>query len=606
MQHEDKVLIEDTLIGRQLDEYRLDDLLGQGGMARVYRGLDVRLRRWVAIKVIDKPFRADRDYIMRFKREAQAIAQLEHPNIVKLYHYSEADGLLFMVLQYIEGLALDQLLAGYRQDSTFIEPEEASRIIREIGTALDYAHHSGVIHRDVKPANIILNQQGNAILVDFGLVLLADTGTRNEAFGTPDYMAPEQAKSSFNVVPQSDLYALGVILYQMFTGTLPFEAEEPLDVAMLHMTEPPPPPREVRPDLDPAVERVILKALAKEPGQRYTSGMALADALDRALGIAPAARSGSPLPTLAYLSIPERVRAGLAEQPLPPLPAAALGLVHEPVEIAPALARFGPQEKVTQTGNGTGPKHELEVTKSSTGASLFWPIFAGLAAGLVILAALLLGIVLVLVVLQRSEGNGIDQGESFVSFETPLSTSFELPTPLPSATLLPPPPVAPTPLPAPQLVADTQRDFSSSRGGIWEYLWSDDDDNDFEPMQFEERKYGACWYARDYVRICPASGHPGKDQDIAWRWRSNFTGHISVLVSAYKLDTGGDGVLMIAYYNSEAVQGLQLDPADIQGVSEKHLFEADVTEGDQITFVMKKNGRDEYDHTSFQAQIYRQ
>ena len=216
--------IKDSLIGRRLDEYRLDNLLGHGGMARVYRGLDVRLKRWVAIKVIDTPFRADQDYTRRFEREAQAIAQLEHPNIVRVYRYGEAEDLLYMVLQYIEGLSLDQLLASYRADGIFIEPEEASRITREIGSALDYAHNRGVIHRDVKPSNIILNQRGNAILVDFGLALLADIGTRDEVFGTPHYISPEQVKSSFKVVPQSDLYALGVILYEMFTVELSLKA----------------------------------------------------------------------------------------------------------------------------------------------------------------------------------------------------------------------------------------------------------------------------------------------------------------------------------------------------------------------------------------------
>jgi serine/threonine protein kinase len=250
----DETVIKDTLLGQRLDEYRLDNLLGQGGMARVYRGLDMHLKRWVAIKVIDKPFRADQDYTRRFEREAQAIAQLEHPNIVRVYRYGEANGLFYMVLQYIEGLALDQLLASYRRDRIFIEPEEASRIIREICSALDYAHSKGVIHRDVKPSNIILNQQGNASLVDFGLALLANMKTEDEAFGTPSYISPEEVKSSAQVVPQSDLYALGVILYEMFTGQVPFEAENPLDVAVLHLTEPPPPPREIRADLSPVLE----------------------------------------------------------------------------------------------------------------------------------------------------------------------------------------------------------------------------------------------------------------------------------------------------------------------------------------------------------------
>lgn len=128
-------MADDPLIGQQLDEYRLEDLLGQGGMARVYRALDVRLKRWVAIKVIDTPFRRDSDYTMRFEREAQAIAQLEHPCVVRLYRYGEVDSLLYMAMQYVEGAALDKVLDTYRQDGEFIEPDEAGRIVRDIGQA---------------------------------------------------------------------------------------------------------------------------------------------------------------------------------------------------------------------------------------------------------------------------------------------------------------------------------------------------------------------------------------------------------------------------------------------------------------------------------------
>ncbi|NJN93432.1 MAG: serine/threonine protein kinase [Anaerolineales bacterium] len=273
----------DSLIGRRLDEYHLEALLGQGGMARVYRGLDVRLKRWVAIKVIDAPFRADSDYIKRFELEAQAIAQLEHPHIVRLYRYGEAKELLYMAMQYVEGAPLNEMLASYRAEGDFIEPAEASRIIGEVCLALDYAHRQGVIHRDVKPANIILTKQGSAILTDFGLALLTDVGTRGEIFGTPHYMAPEQAMSSAGVVPQSDLYAVGVILYEMFTGRVPFDAATPLDVAMLHMSEPPPRPRQFRADLKPALEKVMLNALAKDPRQRYPNGAALAEAVEQAL-----------------------------------------------------------------------------------------------------------------------------------------------------------------------------------------------------------------------------------------------------------------------------------------------------------------------------------
>ncbi len=307
----------EDLIGQQLDEYRLEALLGQGGMARVYRGLDVRLNRWVAIKVIDTPFRTDSDYVTRFEREAQAIAQLEHGHIVRLYRYGEAHGLLYMAMQYVEGADLEAVLSTYRAEGAFIEPEEASRIVREVCQALDYAHNKGVIHRDVKPSNIMLDTEGCVILTDFGLALLTEVGTRGEIFGSPHYIAPEQAISSAGAVPQSDLYAVGIILYEMFTAEVPFEAEKPLDVAMMHIDETPRPPGQLRPEISPELEAVILKALAKEPEDRYPNGAALADALDQALHLAPAAA-----PASSRLSIPQRVANSLADYPLPPVPSA--------------------------------------------------------------------------------------------------------------------------------------------------------------------------------------------------------------------------------------------------------------------------------------------
>jgi serine/threonine protein kinase len=280
-------MTEDDLIGKQLDEYRLEALLGQGGMARVYHAVDVRLKRRSAVKVIDIRFREDADYAVRFEREAQAIALLDHPHIVRLYRYGEAHGVLYMAMQYIEGADLAFVLRSYRQDGEFIEPKDASRIINEICQALDYAHDQGVIHRDVKPSNILLDKEGRAILNDFGLVLLTAIGTRGEIFGSARYMSPEQAVSSRNVTPQSDLYSVGVILYEMFTNQLPFMARNPTDIALMHINKRPPPPCELRPGLSQEVQAVILKALAKKPYERYQTGAELAEDLERVLGAGP-------------------------------------------------------------------------------------------------------------------------------------------------------------------------------------------------------------------------------------------------------------------------------------------------------------------------------
>jgi serine/threonine protein kinase len=352
-----------SLVGRQLDEYRLEELLGHGGMAQVYRGVDVRLNRPVAIKVIDTPFRADADYLMRFEREAQAIARLEHPHIVRLYRYGDADGLLYMAMQYVDGADLGWILEDYRNTSpgagpSLIETEEAVRITREVCEALDYAHRQGVIHRDVKPANIMLTKEGTAILTDFGLALLTEAGTRGLIFGSPHYIAPEQAISSANVVPQSDIYAVGVILYEMFTGQLPFEAEDPLDIAMLHMTERPRPPRELRPDLSPEVEAVILKAMAQDPEARYATGCALADALEQAW-------HGMPSPKKPHrTSIAQRVSIKTAKS-------------------APLKPRW--EEKETPGAMSSAVATETVTVTSKRRSPLF---YAGLALIVLVLAAL--------------------------------------------------------------------------------------------------------------------------------------------------------------------------------------------------------------------------
>jgi tRNA A-37 threonylcarbamoyl transferase component Bud32 len=330
---------EDSLIGRHIDEYRLVSLLGTGGMARVYLGLDTRLKRYVAIKIVDAPYRGHTEYRERFRREAQAVAQLQHPNIIHLYHYGEVDDLLYMAMPYVEGANLAHLIYSYRQEGAWMPASEVARLVREIGQALDYAHRHGVIHRDVKPSNIMLEKTGRAILTDFGLALLVEVGTEAEVFGTPHYMAPEQVQSSAAAGPASDLYSLGIILYEMLTGEVPFDSENPMDVAVMQVNEAPRSPRDIRPDLSPAVAEVILKAIAKEPEARYAGGAALAAALDGALQALP--------PTAPSRSVPERVTQAFERDVRPLLPA-AMALPLPPVQTGEVAAAMPPAPDETR------------------------------------------------------------------------------------------------------------------------------------------------------------------------------------------------------------------------------------------------------------------
>jgi serine/threonine-protein kinase len=325
---------DETLIGMQFDEYRLDALLGHGGMARVYLARDLRLNRPAAVKVIEASYRGEEDYVVRFRREAQAIAQLDHPNIVRLYRSSEVSGVLYMAMQYIEGRDLDTILEAEAVIDRRLPLDRVKQITADICAALDYAHTKGIIHRDVKPSNIIINPQGRAVLTDFGLALLVEAGTRGEIFGSPLYIAPEQAISSANATRQSDLYSVGVIVYEMLTGHVPFTADNPLDVAMLHMTKPPRPPSQLNSQITPQLDAVLLKALAKEPQDRYQTGDEFVKAFQQALQAAPVvapivAASAGAAPPAAYA--------------LPPIPAAVA--VPAAKTVLPAPAAVAPRKR---------------------------------------------------------------------------------------------------------------------------------------------------------------------------------------------------------------------------------------------------------------------
>jgi len=313
---------DESLTGRQLDEYLIDIPLGAGGMARVYRALDTKLRRYVALKVIAPDFQTDSDYRARFEREAQSIARLDHPNIVHIYRFGEVAELYYMAMQYIEGADVGWLIEDYRSSGELMPIRDITRIIQDTGAALDYAHSKGIIHRDIKPSNIMVNEEGHAILTDFGLALLGDAGAQGQIFGSPYYIAPEQATSSANVVPQSDFYSLGVTLFEMLTGELPFTGGQSLDIAARHIQELPPPPSRYNEAIPAAVDQVVLRALEKDPHQRFQTGAEISAALQSA--IANWSGDNRPVPEgtrrVSKIRAPEKVSQLILSSPLPTPP----------------------------------------------------------------------------------------------------------------------------------------------------------------------------------------------------------------------------------------------------------------------------------------------
>lgn len=272
----------DVLVGASLDDYQIVRLIGRGGMARVYEGYDPRLHRRVAIKVITAHTEDEdsEEITQRFFREARAVANLEHPNIVSVYRFGEGSNLYYMAMRLIEGHTLAEILKALRQRGEFMPPERLVRIASDVASALDYAHRRNVIHRDIKPSNIMLTPDDRAILMDFGLLMEHGANTTfGTAFGTPRYIAPEQAVASDQSVPQSDIYSLGVVLYEMAAGQVPFDGESPLATALSHVSTPPPPPRKFRPDLPEAVQTVLLRALEKSPLERWQTATTMVDAL---------------------------------------------------------------------------------------------------------------------------------------------------------------------------------------------------------------------------------------------------------------------------------------------------------------------------------------
>jgi serine/threonine-protein kinase len=265
--------------GSVLDSrYRLLQRIGSGGMADVWLAEDTHLQRRVALKVLHRRFAQDREFVERFRREAEAAAGLQHPNIVAVYDRGEVEGTYYIAMQYLEGHSLKELIdAG-------LGPEHAVLLIRQVLEAAGFAHRHGIVHRDLKPQNVIVDSDGKATVTDFGIARagVSDITQTGSVMGTPHYLSPEQAQG-MEVTAVSDLYSIGVILYEALTGRVPFEADSAVAVAMKQVSQAPQRPSSINPQVSPALDAVVMRALEKDPGHRFQSAEAFIAALDAAL-----------------------------------------------------------------------------------------------------------------------------------------------------------------------------------------------------------------------------------------------------------------------------------------------------------------------------------
>ena len=300
--------------GENIGPYRIMEQLGQGGMATVYKAYHAALDRYVALKVLHPAFNEDATFTGRFQREARVVAKLEHPSIVPVYDYAEHERRPYLVMKYIEGETLKARLSRGP-----LSAAEITQVVDAVGSALAYAHRQGILHRDIKPSNVLINTDGQMYLADFGLARIAAAGestlSSDSIMGTPQYISPEQARGDKDLDAGTDIYSFGVMMYEMVVGQVPFSADTPFSIIHDHIFTPLPLPRSINPKVPESVERVLLKALAKERTDRYADILSMVQAFKSAWASAGVPMQGTAL-TLPAVTAKQEKRTQSTPRPV--------------------------------------------------------------------------------------------------------------------------------------------------------------------------------------------------------------------------------------------------------------------------------------------------
>ncbi len=442
--------------GQTVGSYQILEQLGQGGMATVYKAYHAALDRYVAIKVLHQAFLEDPTFLARFQREARVVARLDHPNIIPIYDFAQHEGLPYLVMKYIEGETLKA-----RLERGPLSQDEMMQVVDAVGSALHYAHERGILHRDIKPSNVLLTKDGMIYLADFGLARIAQSTemslTSDRMVGTPQYISPEQAMSKADLDTRTDIYSFGVMLYEIAVGRVPFNADTPFAVIHDHIYSPLPPPRQINPAVSPALERVLLKALAKDAQDRFDSAASMVRAVHLAVQGAPVAEAA--IPTVVTPSPSVQTVQAVPMRRDEQLEGDTLGVGKQVVEHAVQQTSAAVQEVLaaatTEAGNATATGTTGSKANTVGGAQrLPW-------------GWLLLGVVLVLVfafVALRSVGLRQSAREQWQVTATALQQAM-LPTPLPkgqNSTLPEKPQVLPTQKPSSADLTQAQAELNQA------------------------------------------------------------------------------------------------------------------------------------------------